>query len=261
MKRVRVRRDHPYAPAWTLVMLLTALTLYLITEGARAPNPRAVSAPVEQVSCQLEPLDLNLLVLSRARDEASARIEAARYMPRGAAGYILPGTGEYLIVGAGYDSADEAARVMQKLEEEHLTASLAARGSPGLSLRLTGTRAQTDALLNAERALRAQTAVLGETAFSLDAGAIQIAGAREALLSARADARKAREALEQAAGAAVNPAAQGLLSLLFSLEDSATTMLFDNQPSPLFFSSQMKYNYIDLRLRHIDFINRLADGA
>ena len=50
MKRVRVRRDHPYAPAWTLVMLLTALTVYLVTEGVASPVQQAVSAPAEQVS-------------------------------------------------------------------------------------------------------------------------------------------------------------------------------------------------------------------
>jgi hypothetical protein len=44
------------------------------------------------------------------------------------------------------------------------------------------------------------------------------------------------------------------------VEDACSTMLFDAQTSPLFFSSQMKYNHIDLRLRHIDYINRLAAG-
>ena len=42
--------------------------------------------------------------------------------------------------------------------------------------------------------------------------------------------------------------------------ERGATMLFDAQTSPLFFSSQMKYNHIDLRLSHIDYINRLAAG-
>ena len=89
---------------------------------------------------------------------------------------------------------------------------------------------------------------------------MQLSGARETLLSARAEAKKAREALVKAEGSQPNLASQGLVNLLSSLEDACTTMLFDAQTSPLFFSSQMKYNHIDLRLRHIDYINRLAAG-
>ena len=179
MKRVRVRRDHPYAPAWTLVMLLTALTMYLVTEGVTIPGQRAVSAPVEQVSWEIPPQSVSLIVLSRAGDEAAARIEAARYVARGAAGYILPGSSEYLIIGAGYDSADEAAGVMKKLsEEDKLTASIATREAAGLNVRLTGSRAQVDALIGAENALGHATRALGEAAFSLDAGTLQLSGAR-----------------------------------------------------------------------------------
>jgi hypothetical protein len=242
-------------------MLLAALTMYLVTEGVASPVQQAVLSPVEQVSWALQPLTVSLVVLSRAGDEAAARIEAARYVSRGAAVYILPGSSEYLIIGAGYDSADEAAKVMEKLEsEEKIAASIATRDAPELSVRLTGTRAQADALIGAEKALRSETAAIGEAAFSLDAGTVQISGAREALLSARAEAKKAREALQKAAGSQQNTASEGLTALLSSLEDAASTMLFDAQSSPLFFSSQMKYNYIDLRLRHIDYINRLAAG-
>ena len=262
MKRVRVRRNHPYAPAWTLMMLLAALTMYLVTEGVASPGQQGAYAPVEQVSWALSPLSVSLVVLSRAGDEAAARIEAARYVARGAAGYILPGSGEYLIVGACYDSADEAAKVMKKLsEEEKSSASIATREAEGLTVRLTGARAQADALIGAEKALREATGAMGEAAFSLDAGTTQLSGAREALLTARAEAKKARETLVKATGSQQNEASQGIAALLSALEDACSTMLFDAQTSPLFFSSQMKYNTIDLRLRQIDFINRLAAGA
>jgi hypothetical protein len=239
-------------------MLLIALTMYLVTEGAAFPAQPAALAPVAQVTWTVEPLSISLIVLSRAGDEASARIEAARYVARGAAGYILSGAGEYLIAGAGYDSADEAARVMNKLEsEESISASIATRESPALTVRLTGSEAQAQALIGAERALREETAAISEAAFSLDAGEIQLAGAREALLSARAAAKKAREALQKAAGTERNGVSDELTALIASLEDAVSTLLMSAQAQPLFFSSQMKYNYIDLRLRHIDFINRL----
>jgi hypothetical protein len=79
-------------------MLLTALTMYLVFEGVSTPGQRAVSAPVEQVSWEIPAQSVSLIVLSRAGDEAAARIEAARYVSRGAAGYILPGSSEYLII-------------------------------------------------------------------------------------------------------------------------------------------------------------------
>lgn len=262
MKRVRVRRDHPYAPVWTLVMLLVALTMYLITEGISAPGQQAALAPVEQISWDIQPLSLNLVILSRAGDEATARIEAARYVARGAAGYILPGSGEYLVAGAGYNSVDEAGRVMNKLSEtEKLAASVATREAPEIAVRLTGRRAQADALIGAERALRDGTSALGEAAFRLDAGEIDLNGAREAILSARAEAKKARETLEKETAGETSQAAEEIAALLSSFEDSSTTMLMSAGTSPLFFSSQMKYNYIDIRLRHIGFLTRLAgDG-
>lgn len=262
MKRVRVRRDHPYAPAWTLVMLLVALTMYLITEGVSAPGQQAALAPVEQVSWDIQPLSISLVILSRAADEPTARIEAARYVARGAAGYILSGSGEYLVAGAGYNSVDEAGRVMNKLSEtERLAASVATREAPEIAVRLTGRRAQADALIGAERALRDETSALGEAAFRLDAGEIDLNGAREALLSARAEAKRAREALERATAGEPSQAAEEIAALLSSFEDASTTMLMSAGTSPLFFSSQMKYNYIDIRLRHIGFLARLAgDG-
>jgi hypothetical protein len=262
MKRVRVRRDHPYAPAWTLVMLLVALTMYLITEGVSAPGQQAALAPVEQVSWDIQPLSISLVILSRAADEPTARIEAARYVARGAAGYILSGSGEYLVAGAGYNSVDEAGRVMNKLSEtERLAASVATREAPEIAVRLTGRRAQADALIGAERALRDETSALGEAAFRLDAGEIDLNGAREVLLSARAEAKRAREALERATAGEPSQASEEIAALLSSFEDASTTMLMSAGTSPLFFSSQMKYNYIDIRLRHIGFLARLAgDG-
>ncbi len=262
MKRVRVRRDHPYAPVWVLVMLLVALTMYLVTEGVSAPGQQAALAPVEQVRWDIQPLSLNLVILSRAGDEATARIEAARYVARGAAGYILSGSGEYLIAGAGYSSADEAGKVMNKLSEtEKLAASVATREAPEIAVRLTGKRVQADALIGAERSLRDETNALGEAAFRLDAGEIDLNGAREALLSARAEAKKARETLEKASAGEPNQTSEEVAALLATFEDASTTLLMGVGTSPLFFSSQMKYNYIDLRLRHIGFLTRLAgDG-
>lgn len=91
MHRVKVRRERPAAAAWALAVLLTALFVFLIARGAGTQSGEETpeSAPRRAYALTFAPLETHLVQFGAYEDALSARIEAARYMPRGAAGYVL----------------------------------------------------------------------------------------------------------------------------------------------------------------------------
>ena len=92
MQRVKVRRERPAAAAWVLALLLSALFVLLIARGAKtAPESGggADTAVRGDYALTFPPLETHLLQFGAYEDALSARIEAARYTPRGAAGYVL----------------------------------------------------------------------------------------------------------------------------------------------------------------------------
>ena len=119
MHRVKVRRERPAAAAWALAVLLTALFVFLIARGAGTQSGEETpeSAPRRAYALTFAPLETHLVQFGAYEDALSARIEAARYMPRGAAGYVLEGS-LYRVIGAGYDSRQDAQGVCERLREE-----------------------------------------------------------------------------------------------------------------------------------------------
>ena len=91
--RVRVRREHPSALAWALALMLTMLCVYLLTLGLALAPEAAIDAGdgaprvTEEVS--FGSAEAYFVSLGRFDTATEARIEAARYTPRGAAGYAL----------------------------------------------------------------------------------------------------------------------------------------------------------------------------
>ena len=172
MHRVKVRRERPAAAAWALAVLLTALFVFLIARGAGTQSGEETpeSAPRRAYALTFAPLETHLVQFGAYEDALSARIEAARYMPRGAAGYVLEGS-LYRVIGAGYDSRQDAQGVCERLrEEEGMEASVYSLSSGEVELTIQGTQAQVEALTQAETALRNAAAQLNETAFGYDRG-------------------------------------------------------------------------------------------
>ena len=91
--KVRVRRERPSALAWALALLLTMLCVYLLTLGPTAAPEASIAsagdAPRITEEVSFAPSAAWFVSLGRYDTAAEARIEAARYTPRGAAGYVL----------------------------------------------------------------------------------------------------------------------------------------------------------------------------
>lgn len=261
MHRVKVRRERPAAAAWALAVLLTALFVFLIARGAGTQSGEETpeSAPRRAYALTFAPLETHLVQFGAYEDALSARIEAARYMPRGAAGYVLEGS-LYRVIGAGYDSRQDAQGVCERLrEEEGMEASVYSLSSGEVELTIQGTQAQVEALTQAETALRNAAAQLNETAFGYDRGELSSEDARNRLAIIAASVRQAHQALSQAAAHTENSSIDAFLSILSDLAAETEQLSNENVAGGLSFSGRIKYNYISVRVRHIGVLKAMGD--
>ena len=133
--KVRVRRDRPSALAWALALLLTMLCVYLLTLGpTAAPEANIASvgdAPRVTEEVSFAPAAAWFVSLGRYDTAAEARIEAARYTPRGAAGYVLETEDGFLALGAAYDDQAEAESVLRGTQRERRRRAPARHGHAG----------------------------------------------------------------------------------------------------------------------------------
>lgn len=278
---VRVKRQRPKGVVWAVSAMLIMLAVYLYTAtpsmrvgyGPKGDEPvsasgqalaggeaaQATEAP-EQVTqeVQFEALDAYLIQFGAYDAADNARIEAARYVARGAAGYLLE-DGKFRVIGAGYESREEAEKVKAQLEKEEGIDSYVYELKAGsVTLRVTATQPQIDALSAAERTLVEQNRAMGRLAYELDSGAVDAPGARSAL-GAMADAvRLAREQLAGVAGQTPNQVAAGLIATMAQLEESASQLSMEKNESTLDLSSKIKYNYVEICWSHARYLRGLT---
>lgn len=265
--RVYVRRRFP-RPA-VLLLLFIALLLVAFVRYARPAIHRLAldldQAPVasERITRDVgfDALSLYLVELKRSDQADAARVEAARYVPRGAAGYVLKDGEACCVIGAGFSDKADAERVAAQLkQDEAIDARIHVLTGEAALLRVTATEAQLKALVEGEGALRALTPALAAHALALDRGMVEPAGLRAALSieAEQAGANLAR--LKKAAGEAPNAVAAGLIERLAALEDACRRLSADSGDSALILSSRLKYAFIDLRAGHIEFLQELTGG-
>lgn len=264
-RRVYVKRRGPCPAVWLTLMMMAALMAFVFfaRPTIQALNvdldeaPQAQERITQEVS--FEGSEVYLVALASLDDPAAARVEAARYVPRGAAGYVLEQEGRYLVVGNGYATQAEAARVAASLqEEEAISAQVLHRGAAGALLRVTATQAQLSALVEGEQLSRRLAQELTGHALALDRGERQPPVLRAALSLSAQEAAQAAARLTKAAGEAPNPVAAGVIDLLTQLSDDCALLAGEDQDTPLSFSSKMKYVYLSATLAHIDFLSALA---
>ena len=92
IRRVRIRRDRASFPRAALAFLVFSIVLFLATAGVK--NEKEISKHTENVHYETREIDfedvnLYLVALSCGEDQENARLTSARYMQRGAAGYLF----------------------------------------------------------------------------------------------------------------------------------------------------------------------------
>lgn len=264
-RRVYVKRRGPCPAAWLALLTGAALMAFVFlarpaiqTLSVDLNQPPEAQEPVTQ-DVSLEAMEIHLVVLAQQEDPIQARIEAARYAPRGAAGYLLERDGVYQVVGNGYAALEEAEKVAQTLEEEEdIPAQVLSCAGAGALLRVTATPAQQSALAEGEALARRLEEELRGHALALDRGERQAPVVRAALSLCAQEAQQAGDRLSRAAGETPNPVAAGVIQLLEQLAQDCGQLAQEEQDTPLTFSSRLKYAYLAAVLGHIDFLNSLV---
>ena len=260
--RVRVRRERPSALTWALALMLTMLCVYLLTLGFSGEPETSIdsdgSAPRVTEEVAFERTQAWFVALGRYETAEEARIEAARYTRRGAAGYVLETADGYLVLGAAYETEAEAARVAESLSQtENLACEVHAESAGRVRLRVTAEEAHIDLVCEAEATLRALAAETADIAFQLDRAEIDPEAARTLLSVSASRLEDLLERLRAVPGAAENAITADLIAMVEQFRASLFVLSGENSKSTLSLSAKIKYNSIDVTLEHMRYLRKL----
>ena len=260
--KVRVRRDRPSALAWALALLLTMLCVYLLTLGpAAAPEANIASvgdAPRITEEVSFAPSAAWFVSLGRFDTAAEARIEAARYTPRGAAGYVLETEDGFLALGAAYDDQAEAESVARALSQsEGLACEVHKESADGARLRVTAAKADIALVVEAEAGLRALAAETRDLALALDRGETDAGAARTLLSVAASRLEDVLARLRNVPGAQENPVTARLMAMAEQFRAALFVLSGENTENTLSLSAKIKYNSINITLEHMRYLREL----
>jgi len=257
---VRVRR-RPRAMYWAVVFLALSMAAYIRVsvpvlrlyekggEGAKEPGERVT----EEIS--VDALGIYLVSFGGYDVMNSAKVEAARYVPRGAAGYVLKREKLY-VIGAGYAQKAEAEKACVFLAaQEGMACAVIELYSPEVRMRVTAGSGQIEAFLSAEKALRQTAQTMGQLSFAIDRGEATLAQAQQVVKTQLQKLEAARDALSRIAGGTESGLFQGMDSLLGEMIGQTGLMLEEKKAMGL--SGKLKYCHIDMTVREIEMMNAL----
>ena len=222
LKRVRVRRERPTALAWALALCVTMLVVYVLTLNAGRPDVVESMAPAPRVTREIafEGLKGWCVQMAACDSDQAARLAASAYSGRGAGGYVTRLEGEGAVLGAVYESEQDAARIARRLsQDEGIPSRVVCLEAEPVKLRITAPEAQIDAIAGADALLRRETRRLGEIALQLDRGELRPEAARTLCGVSAEEAAMAARALSAIPGAAENALCAGLIGRLETLSD------------------------------------------
>lgn len=257
--RVRVRRDRPSALSLSLALAVTMLAVYLLTLGVQEKTPaKDVSAGVRVTrEIDFQGLTVYFADMGVYEDGWRARAAAAQYADRGAAAMVYADEAGHHVLGAGYELEADARRIAARLsEQENVSAGVIALTAPTRSLRVTAPGEDVEAIVEAERILRAQLAQANRLALQVDRGEIPAASARTLAKVAASEVKAARKRLEEIGGAD-QPVCAGLIELLNRTEENLTAAAQRRQ-SAAELSGRLRLCHADGIVSLIHFLNELG---
>lgn len=260
LNRVRVRRDRPSALSWALALAVTMLAVYLITLGATGEEAAEDASSGVRVTREIELRELTAYFADMGvhADEWRARVAAAEYAGRGAAAVVYEDADGFHVLGAGYVLEADARRIAERLGgQEDIEAGVLALSGQKRSLRVTAPEADVEAIIDADRVLRAQLSQINTLALQVDRGEVPASSARTLAKVAASEARSARRKLEQIDGGADQPVCAQLAGMLLRLEENLGAAAQRNL-SAAEISGKLRCCHVDGTIRLIGFLNALG---
>ncbi|MBS7263460.1 MAG: SPOR domain-containing protein [Eubacteriales bacterium] len=190
---------------------------------------------------------------------ANAFENASQLQKRGAAGYIADDTGRgYRVFAAAYASQKNADVVKNRLQsEEKITSFIYKIGTDGLSVTLTATTAQINAIKAALEAFGRLSERIEDMIYDYDGGGIDTIQLRARLGEMSTECRTVASALSNALRQNGTNPFNGLTGVYTSFADKIDAVKNLNENDRTRVSSQTKYLYIDLICLYCDCLNAL----
>ncbi|MBR3502637.1 MAG: hypothetical protein IKO07_00145 [Clostridia bacterium] len=259
---VRVRRAAPVRRIAALFFLTLAALLWLTARRGDPVQAILSARDAERTTSDVVFSELSLHAVRTAvcDSEAAARVEAARYAPRGAAGYALHRE-VWHVLAAGYETAEEADAVRDNLRaQEGMSCDTVSLVCGRVRVRVTATAEQTEALVGCERALRESAALVASLSRAIDKGEAAVPQALGVLKEQRAALEEARARLAAAAGEAADAkVVSPLLSLAETAEKGLKSLTAEQAALPdILFSGRMKALFLSMRVGEIDYLASLG---
>ena len=226
-KQYKIRRGGRGWLGWLTAALVLALGTGALYAGLLPwPGPEVALAPSPTLTPQDSAAETRLIALPGgawyalqmgAFDQASsAQSLADSYRGRGAAGWIWQEE-NYRVLAAAYESRADAQAVQSQLKAQHGVETVVADLIwPDITLRVTGQKAQLDALSDAYDALDQMAKHLCALSQALDRGETDQEALRSALLSQRDTAAALENRLSALFSPGLHPAVEQGAALLGS---------------------------------------------
>ena len=252
VKAVRVRRDRPTPAAWALALMLTMLAVYLLTLGLSLPRAEQVSAsPRETRTVTFDRLRAYCISMGAYGSPEAARIEAAGYAARGAAGCVVESAGKWQALGAMYEREKDAQRAAKRLREKGERGAEVVRLEAGkATLRITASRAELERIEGINALLREQVAALDQLARQLEGGEAQPGTVRTLCAAASTEVSEAGKALAAFPGTGKSGVCKGLCDAAAMLAQRLAAVAASGQ-GPLGMAGMLRLTametFLDLR--------------
>lgn len=258
--RVRVRRDRPSALSWSIALAVTMMAVWLITLNVPGAEPAENATADVRVTREVdfEGLTVWFADLGAYPDEWQARVAAANYTGRGAAGVVCAHEDGYHVLGAGYELESDAKRIAERLgSQEGVAANVLAKSAGTVSLRITAPESDVEAIIGADIMLRQQLKQFNTLALQVDRNEISFASARTLARVAASEVRSARKRLQKISGGEEQPVCAALIGQLQAMEDNLS-IVTSGLKTGAELSGQLRCCHVDGALRLIGFLNTLG---
>lgn len=251
----------------TFLCLMASILMYgiyiynLPRPAASVAAAQTTAEPRITAQFELDRIRLYAVALGVYDTETEARLAAARYTLRGAAGCIEETEDGWALLGAGYASNAEAASVCRQLAvNENIAAQVMLFGAEGLRISMTAARSQSAAVSAALDSLSVVPGELMSLSGQLDSGACDTATIRSLISIKAAELQIQLTNLSDVLGVTADIFCRIIETNLAALCERMAVLSTNDGPSGLMLSSCMKQCALETQLGIIDMLHTLSRG-
>jgi hypothetical protein len=176
---------------------------------------------------------------------------------QGGAGYIVEDT-YYRVLAVGFKSEEDANTVKTQLKEDDIDSQIYKISSQSISLQITATQANVDIIKSAYQVWEDNFYLLEDVFKKLDRKQIEaikakddIRGIVDTLVKEKGELESLSSNLEE------NQILLDLVDLFEDTIDLLNSIISENSSNDVAISTTIKYTYIELMMKYMDYINQL----